>query len=108
MLTKGKIEALKMGGLLAVNKGSVDPPVFCILEWKPEKSVNKKPVVLVGKGIVYDTGGLNIKTGDYMASMKGDMAGAATVTGVMYTIAKNEIPLHVIGLVPCYRQPSGR
>jgi len=63
VLTKGKIEALKMGGLLAVNKGSVDPPVFSILEWKPADSINKNPIVLVGKGIVYDTGGLNIKTG---------------------------------------------
>jgi leucyl aminopeptidase len=100
ILTKGKIEALKMGGLLAVNKGSVDPPVFCILEWKPAGFVNKQPIVLVGKGIVYDTGGLNIKTGDFMAGMNGDMAGAAIVTGVMYTIAKAGIPLHVIALVP--------
>jgi leucyl aminopeptidase len=100
VLTKGKIEALKMGGLLAVNKGSVDPPVFCILEWKPENCVNKNPVVLVGKGIVYDTGGLNIKTGDFMAGMNGDMAGAATVTGVLHTCASTGIPLHVIGLVP--------
>ena len=100
VLTKGKIEALKMGGLLAVNKGSVDPPVFCILEWKPEKCVNEAPVVLVGKGIVYDTGGLNIKTGDFMAGMHGDMAGAAIVTGVMHTIARSGLPLHVIALVP--------
>jgi leucyl aminopeptidase len=100
VLTKGKIEALKMGGLLAVNKGSVDPPVFCILEWHPADCVNKNPIVLVGKGIVYDTGGLNIKTGDFMAGMNGDMAGAATVTGVMYTIAKTKLPLHVIALVP--------
>jgi len=100
VLTKGKIEALKMGGLLAVNKGSVDPPVFCILEWKPEKHVNSNPVILAGKGVVYDTGGLNIKTGDYMDNMKGDMAGAAAVTGVLYTIAKARLPLHVIGLVP--------
>ena len=100
ILTKGKIEALKMGGLLAVNKGSIDPPVFCILEWHPEKCLNKNPIVLVGKGIVYDTGGLNIKTGDYMAGMNGDMAGAATVTGVLYMIAKTNIPLHVIGLIP--------
>ena len=77
VLTKGKIEALKMGGLLAVNKGSVDPPVFCILEWKPANAMNKNPIVLVGKGIVYDTGGLNIKTGEFMAGMNGDMAGAA-------------------------------
>jgi len=108
VLNKGKIEALKMGGLLAVNKGSVDPPVFCILEWKPGKRVNRQPVVLVGKGIVYDTGGLNIKTGDYMANMKGDMAGAATVTGVFYTAAKNKIPLHIIGLIPATdNRPGG-
>lgn len=100
ILTKGKIEALKMGGLLAVNKGSVDPPVFSILEWNPENRVNDRPIILIGKGIVYDTGGLNIKTGDYMAGMNGDMAGAAIVTGVMHTISKNNIPLHVIGLIP--------
>jgi leucyl aminopeptidase len=100
ILTKGKIEALKMGGLLAVNRGSVDPPVFCILDWHPSNCLNERPIVLVGKGIVYDTGGLNIKTGDFMAGMNGDMAGAATVTGVMHTIAKTAIPLHIIGLIP--------
>ena len=108
VLNKGKIEALKMGGLLAVNKGSVDPPVFCILEWNPEKALNHDPVVLVGKGIVYDTGGLNIKTGDYMENMKADMAGAAAVTGVLYTIAKTGLPLHVIGLIPATdNRPGG-
>lgn len=108
ILNKGKIEALKMGGILAVNKGSVDPPVFCILEWKPEKSINKQPVVLVGKGIVYDTGGLNIKTGDYMENMKGDMAGAATVAGVMYTAAKTNIPIHLVALIPATdNRPGG-
>lgn len=100
VLNKSKIETLKMGGLLAVNKGSVDPPVFCILEWKPADALNKKPIVLVGKGIVYDTGGLNLKTGESMAGMKSDMAGAAIVSGVLYTAAKAKIPLHVIGLVP--------
>lgn len=100
VLTKGKIEALKMGGLLAVNKGSVDPPVFCILEWHPVNSLNRKPFILVGKGIVYDTGGLNIKTGNFMAGMNGDMAGAAIVTGILHTIARTGIPLHIIGLVP--------
>jgi leucyl aminopeptidase len=108
VLNKGRIEALKMGGLLAVNKGSIDPPVFCILEWKPEKHLNNHPLVLIGKGIVYDTGGLNIKTGDYMDNMKADMAGAAAITGVMYTIAKAGLPLHVIGLVPATdNRPGG-
>lgn len=100
ILNKGKIEALKMGGLLAVNRGSVDPPSFSILEWKPGEPVNSRPVVLVGKGIVYDTGGLNIKTGDSMAGMKGDMAGGAIITGVIRTISRAGIPVHVIGLVP--------
>jgi leucyl aminopeptidase len=108
VLGKGKIEALKMGGLLAVNRGSVDPPLFCILEWKPSGKVNKKPIALVGKGIIYDTGGLNIKTGDYMAQMKADMAGAATVAGVIYTIARCKIPVHVVGLIPATdNRPGG-
>jgi leucyl aminopeptidase len=108
VLNKGKIEALKMGGLLAVNKGSIDPPVFCILEWKPDNALNQNPVVLVGKGIVYDTGGLNIKTGEHMDNMKGDMAGGAAVTGVLYTIARTGIPLHVIGLIPATdNRPGG-
>jgi len=108
VLNKGKIDALKMGGLLAVNKGSIDPPVFCILEWKPGNALNANPLVLVGKGVVYDTGGLNIKTGDYMDNMKADMAGAAAVAGVLYTIARTGIPLHVIGLIPATdNRPGG-
>jgi leucyl aminopeptidase len=108
VLNKGKIEALKMGGLLAVNRGSVDPPVFCILEWKPRSRVNKKPVILTGKGVIYDTGGLNIKTGDYMAQMKADMAGSATVAGVMHVLAVNTVPMHVIGLIPATdNRPGG-
>jgi leucyl aminopeptidase len=108
VLNKGKIEALKMGGLLSVNKGSVDPPVFCILEWCPEVCVNEKPFILVGKGIVYDTGGLNIKTGDYMAGMNGDMAGAAIVAGTLFTVAKAGLPIHIVGLVPATdNRPGG-
>jgi len=97
---KSKLEALKMGGLLAVNKGSIDPPTFSIFEWKPENAVNKKPFIFVGKGVVYDTGGLNIKTGTYMNNMKADMGGAAAVAGSVFAIAKAKLPLHVIGLVP--------
>lgn len=100
ILNGKQIEALKMGGILAVNRGSVDPPAFCVLEHKPDKCVNIKPIALVGKGIVYDTGGLNIKTGDYMAGMKGDMAGAAAVAGVMSVIAKFGLPVHVVAFIP--------
>jgi leucyl aminopeptidase len=97
---KSKIESLKMGGLLSVNKGSVDPPTFNVLEYKPSKAKNKKPYILVGKGVVYDTGGLSLKTPSGMDKMKCDMAGAAAVIGALYTIAKNKLPVYVVGLIP--------
>jgi leucyl aminopeptidase len=109
VFNKKKIESLKMGGLLAVNKGSVDPPTFSILGWKPENAVNKHPIVLVGKGVVYDTGGLSLKpTHDSMDYMKCDMAGAAAVAGAMYALAKNQLPVWVIGLIPATdNRPDG-
>lgn len=109
VLNKKKIESLKMGGLLAVNKGSIDPPVFCILEYKAEDFKNSKPVIVVGKGIVYDTGGLSLKpTPDSMDYMKCDMSGAAAVTGLFYSVAKNKLPLHIIGLIPATdNRPDG-
>ena len=98
---EAKIQSLKMGGLLAVNAGSQQPPTFSILEYKPENSVNSQPVVLVGKGVVYDTGGLSLKpTPGSMDMMKSDMAGAAAVVGALYAIASNNLPVHVLGLVP--------
>lgn len=100
ILDKRKIESLKMNGLLAVNKGSVDPPTFTILTYKPEDAVNNKPFVLVGKGIVYDTGGMNIKTGNYLDTMKSDMAGAAAVAGTIYAITQAKIPVYIVGLIP--------
>ena len=89
-----------MGGLLAVNRGSKQPPTFTVVEYKPDNAENSRPVVLVGKGIVYDTGGLNIKTGNYMNDMKDDMAGAATMACVMYACARLNVPIHIIGLFP--------
>jgi len=100
VFNKAKIESLKMGGLLAVNKGSIDPPTFSVLTWNPENAINDKPYVLVGKGVVFDTGGMNIKTGNYLDTMKSDMAGAAAVVGTIHAIAKAKIPVHVIGLIP--------
>ncbi len=101
VLEKTQIEALKMGGLLAVNQGSIDPPTFTILEYKPENASNKKPIVLVGKGVVYDTGGLSLKpTPNSMDIMKSDMGGAATMVGAIYLAAKQELPVHLIALIP--------
>jgi len=100
-LQKAAIEKEKMGGILSVNRGSIDPPTFSVMEYKPAKSLNKNPIVLVGKGIVYDTGGLSLKpTPASMDRMKSDMSGAALVSGAMYAIAQMKLPLHVIALVP--------
>jgi leucyl aminopeptidase len=109
ILDMARIESLRMGGLLAVNLGSPEPPTFSILEWKPEGAQNEHPYVLVGKGVVFDTGGLSLKpTPNSMDMMKCDMAGGAAVGGVLYALAKNNVPLHVIGLVPATdNRPGG-
>ncbi|MDK2978100.1 MAG: leucyl aminopeptidase [Bacteroidales bacterium] len=100
IFNKKKIESLQMNGLLTVNKGSVDPPTFSVLTWKPKNAINKNPYVLVGKGIVYDTGGMNLKPGNYLDTMKSDMAGAASVAGALYALAKAVVPVYVIALIP--------
>ena len=100
VMNKTKIASLKMGGIMAVNKGSVDPPTFTIAEWKPENYENKKPFVLVGKGIVYDTGGISLKPSNYMTGMKADMGGAATMAATICAIAEARLPIHVIALIP--------
>lgn len=101
VFNKKQIESLKMGGLLAVNRGSQRPPTFNILEWKPANAVNAKPIVLVGKAVVYDTGGLSLKpTAGSMDSMKSDMAGGAAMAATVYAVAKNKLPVHLVALIP--------
>lgn len=101
VFNKAKITSLKMGGLLSVNLGSIEPPTFSIMEYKPRNAKNKQPIILVGKGVVYDTGGLSLKpTPNSMDMMKCDMAGSAAVAGTLYAISKAKLPVHVIGLVP--------
>jgi leucyl aminopeptidase len=108
VFNKKKIESLKMGGLLAVNRGSIDPPTFTTIEWKPKNAVNEKPYIFVGKGVVYDTGGLSLKPSNFMDTMKSDMAGAAAVTAAMYAISKAKLPVHVIALIPATdNRPDG-
>lgn len=98
-----------MGGLLAVNQGSMTPPTFTTISYKPKKQVNQNPIVLVGKGVVYDTGGLSLKpTPGSMDSMKSDMAGAAMVVGAIKALSVLNIPVHVIGLIPATdNRPGG-
>lgn len=100
ILYKEELQKLKMGGVLAVNKGSETPPTFNILHYKPENAMNEKPLVLVGKGVMFDTGGYSLKIGGNMQRMKSDMAGGAAVLGIVSAIAGNKLPYHVIGLVP--------
>jgi leucyl aminopeptidase len=109
VLNKQKIEALKMGGLLGVNAGSVDPPTFNILTYKGEGATQENPIVLVGKGVVYDTGGLSLKpTAGSMDTMKCDMAGAATVVGIFQAVASLKLPIYLVGLIPATdNRPSG-
>ena len=109
VMDKRRIESLRMGGLLAVNRGSVDEPRFVVLEYDGRQDAarrNRKamtadrPICLVGKGIMYDTGGLNIKPEDYMQEMKSDMAGAATMASVLFAAAANRLPVHLVALLP--------
>jgi leucyl aminopeptidase len=108
VLGKAKLEQMNMGGILAVNRGSVLPPTFTIMEHRPAKALNKKPIVLIGKGIVYDTGGLSLKpTKNSMDRMKCDMSGGALVTGLMYIAGQLDLPLHLIALVPATENRPG-
>jgi leucyl aminopeptidase len=102
-----KIESLKMGGILAVGKGSTHPPRFIILEHTPAKR-NGGTVVLVGKGVTFDSGGISIKPAANMAEMKMDMSGAAAVVGAFQAIGELKLPVHVVGLIPSVENmPSG-
>ena len=101
-----EIKAQKMGGILAVTQGSVEPPAFIHLVYTPPKK-SKTKVALVGKGITFDSGGLNIKTRD-MEFMKIDMGGAATVLGVFQALATMKLPVQVEGFIAsCENMPSG-
>ncbi len=100
VMDKKQIEAQGMEGLLTVNKGSQSDPAFTVIEWKPGNAANNPPIVLVGKGLVYDTGGINLKPGSGLTTMKCDMAGGAAVFGTLYALAMNKVPVHVVGLIP--------
>ncbi|WP_131781315.1 leucyl aminopeptidase [Legionella gresilensis] len=104
--TKQEIEELGMGALLAVSQGSTEPP--CFIEIQHHCGNNSKPIVLVGKGITFDSGGLSIKPANAMDEMKYDMTGAATVLGILKACALLKLPINVIGLIASAENlPSG-
>ena len=107
VLGRKEIEALKMGAFLAVTQGSVTPPQFIVIRHQGGSS-KEAPVVLVGKGITFDTGGISLKPGEGMDEMKYDMCGAASVLGTMRAIAELKLKRNVIGVIPtCENMPSG-
>ena len=95
---KKKIERAGLGGLLAVNSGSDKPPRFIILEYNASRR-NLDTVVLIGKGITFDSGGISIKPASGMSEMKMDMSGAAAVIGAIEAAARLNLPVHVVGLI---------
>ncbi len=108
VLDEAEIRAEKMGCFLAVTRGSDEPPKFIVVEYKAPRAA-RAPVVMVGKGITFDTGGISLKDPGAMDEMKFDMSGAATVIGMMSVVAELGLNLNVVGLVPtCENMPSGR
>lgn len=107
VFAKKKIESLRMNGLLGVNQGSVRPPAFIVMEYMKGPR-NEQPIVLVGKGVTFDSGGISIKPSAGMGDMRMDMHGAATVIGTMYAIAKAGLKKNIVALVPSTdNMPSG-
>jgi leucyl aminopeptidase len=102
-----QIQEMGMLALWSVGKGSATPPRFIHLTYKP-KGEPKDRVVFVGKGLTFDSGGLNIKTGDYMRTMKMDKSGACTVLGIMKAVAQLKLPVEVHGIIgAAENMPSG-
>jgi leucyl aminopeptidase len=102
-----EIEKLKMGSFLSVAKGSREAPKFICIEYYAGKK-NQKPIVLVGKGITFDAGGISIKPSADMDEMKYDMCGAATVLGVLKTVGELKLPINLVALIPtCENLPDG-
>lgn len=106
ILEKKDLEALKMGSLLSVAQGSIHPPKLITLEYRGNRKA-RKPIVLVGKGITFDTGGNSLKPPTSMIGMKFDMSGAASIYGVFKAVEALQLPINLIGVIPtCENMPG--
>ncbi|WP_100157983.1 leucyl aminopeptidase [Proteus columbae] len=104
-----QMKELNMNAYLAVGQGSQNESLMSIIEYKGNKDPQVRPIVLVGKGLTFDSGGISIKPADGMDEMKYDMCGAATVYGVMRVVAELQLPINVIGvLAGCENMPGGK
>ncbi len=106
VINEAQMEKLNMGALLSVSAGSEEPATLISMEYKGGKP-GQKPVVLVGKGITFDTGGISIKPSAGMDEMKFDMCGAASVFGVMRSVAELGLPINVVGVVAAAENMPG-
>lgn len=106
ILERADMEKLGMHSLLSVARGSHEPPKFIVLK-HPGGKVDEPPVVLVGKGVTFDTGGISLKPAAEMDEMKFDMSGAASVLGTIKAIAQMKLPLNVIGVIPATENMPG-
>lgn len=108
VLEEKDMEKLGMGALLAVSRGSRQPAKLIVLEYRGQEKM-EKPVVLVGKGITFDTGGISIKPAPDMDEMKYDMSGAASVLGTLTAVAEMKLPINVVGIIPAAENmPDGQ
>lgn len=105
VLDEQQMKKIGMHAALAVGGGSAHPPRFIVMEHRGKKKT--LTIVLVGKGITFDSGGLGIKPADAMKTMKSDMSGAATVIGVLHAAGKLKLPLHLVGLIAAAENMPG-
>ncbi|WP_297529371.1 leucyl aminopeptidase [Thiohalobacter sp.] len=108
VLDEKAMEKLGMGALLSVARGSREPARLITLEYRGGRK-DRKPVVLVGKGVTFDSGGISLKPGQSMDEMKFDMCGAASVLGTLRTVIELELPINVVGIIPATENlPDGQ
>lgn len=101
IIDKKQLEKLGCGLILGVGRGAEHPPLMAIIEYKHKSKAKDPSVAFIGKGITFDTGGLNLKPSGYIETMKLDMAGAATVLALFHMLGMSKIPGHFIGVMTC-------
>jgi leucyl aminopeptidase len=107
VLSEKQMQRLGMGSLLSVSAGSAQEAKLIVMQYQGSKKAGSRPFVLVGKGVTFDTGGISLKPGAAMDEMKFDMCGAASVVGVMNSLAQLKLPINVVGIIPSVENMPG-
>ena len=105
VFSKNELKKKGFGGITAVGQGSKNEPKMIVLEYNGKK--NEKPIVLVGKAVTFDTGGISLKPGEKMDEMKFDKCGGCTVLGIMKTVSELKLPVNVVGIIPSVENMPG-